>query len=104
MARRGLLRGPKVTSGTEIHLLVGYIESAVFPRAPLPVSLLPENPVELTIERLGQLGEGVTSWQGRTVFVPGAFPGDVVSVQLEQQGKVLRGALQQVVTPGKDRR
>jgi 23S rRNA (uracil1939-C5)-methyltransferase len=70
----------------------------------MPVSLLPDSPVELTIERLGQLGEGVTSWQGRTVFVPGAFPGDVVSVQLEQQGKVLRGVLRQVVTPGKDRR
>src|SRR5689334_21627240 len=68
------------------------------------VSTLPDSPIELTIERLGQLGEGVTFWQGRTVFVPGAFPGDVVSVQLEQQGKVLRGALRQVVTPGKDRR
>ena len=37
---------------------------------------LPETPIELTVERLGQLGEGVASWQGRTVFVPGAFPGD----------------------------
>jgi 23S rRNA (uracil1939-C5)-methyltransferase len=65
---------------------------------------LPETPIDLTIERLGQLGEGVASWQGRTVFVPGAFPGDVVSVYLEQQGKVLRGQLRQVVTPSKDRR
>ncbi|MDY7231116.1 class I SAM-dependent RNA methyltransferase [Hyalangium rubrum] len=65
---------------------------------------LPETPIDVTIERLGQLGEGVASWQGRTVFVPGAFPGDVVRVQLEQQGKVLRGLLEQVVTPSKDRR
>ncbi len=65
---------------------------------------LPETPIDLTIERLGQLGEGVASWQGRTVFIPGAFPGDVVRVHLEQQGKVLRGHLRQLVTPGKDRR
>ncbi|HEX8700049.1 MAG TPA: class I SAM-dependent RNA methyltransferase [Myxococcaceae bacterium] len=65
---------------------------------------LPETPIDLTIERLGQLGEGVASWQGRTVFIPGAFPGDTVRVLLEQQGKVLRGHLRQLVTPGKDRR
>jgi len=65
---------------------------------------LPEAPIDLTIERLGQLGEGVASWQGRTVFVAGAFPGDTVRVQLEQQGKVLRGHLRQLVTPSKDRR
>ncbi|MFP2903566.1 TRAM domain-containing protein, partial [Pyxidicoccus sp. 3LFB2] len=49
---------------------------------------LPETPIQLTIERLGQLGEGVASWQGRTVFVPGAFPGDTVRVHLESQGRV----------------
>ncbi|MCY1023206.1 class I SAM-dependent RNA methyltransferase [Pyxidicoccus sp. MSG2] len=65
---------------------------------------LPETPVELKIERLGQLGEGVASWQGRTVFIPGAFPGDTVRVHLEVQGRVLRGLLRQVVTPGPDRR
>lgn len=65
---------------------------------------LPDTPIELTIERLGQLGEGVASWQGRTVFIPGAFPGDVVRVHLEQQGRVLRGHLRQVLTDGADRR
>lgn len=64
---------------------------------------LPETPVELTIERLGQLGEGVASWQGRTVFIPGAFPGDTVRVHLETQGRVLRGLLRQVVSPGPER-
>lgn len=66
--------------------------------------MLPELPVELTIERLGQLGEGVASWEGRTVFVPGAFPGDRVRVHLEQQGRVVRGHLRQVVAPSPDRR
>lgn len=66
--------------------------------------MLPEQPIELTIERLGQLGEGVASWEGRTVFVPGAFPGDRVRVHLEQQGRVVRGLLRQVVAPGADRR
>jgi 23S rRNA (uracil1939-C5)-methyltransferase len=65
---------------------------------------LPDTPIELTIERLGQLGEGVASWQGRTVFIPGAFPGDVVRVHLEQQGRVLRGHLRQVLSDSADRR
>lgn len=65
---------------------------------------LPELPVELTIERLGQLGEGVASWQGRTVFIPGTFPGDTVRVHLEIQGRVLRGILRQVVSHGPERR
>ncbi len=72
-------------------------------RRPL-VTMLPELPIELTIERLGQLGEGVGSWEGRTVFVPGAFPGDRVRVHLEQQGRVIRGHLRQVVAEGPDRR
>ncbi|ATB33712.1 class I SAM-dependent RNA methyltransferase [Melittangium boletus] len=55
--------------------------------------MLPDSPIELTIERLGQLGEGVASHEGRTVFVPGAFPGDRVRVRLEQEGRVLRGHL-----------
>jgi 23S rRNA (uracil1939-C5)-methyltransferase len=68
------------------------------------VTMLPERPIELTIERLGQLGEGVSSWEGRTVFVPGAFPGDRVRVHLEQQGRVVRGQLREVVAPSPDRR
>lgn len=67
------------------------------------MTTLPEAPIELTIERLGQLGEGVASWEGRTVFVPGAFPGDTVRVHLEAQGKVLRGILGQVLADGAER-
>jgi 23S rRNA (uracil1939-C5)-methyltransferase len=67
--------------------------------------VLPDTPIELTIERLGQLGEGVASYEGRTVFVPGAFPGDRVRVRLEQEGKVMRGHLVgEVLAPSPDRK
>ncbi|ATB39615.1 SAM-dependent methyltransferase [Cystobacter fuscus] len=67
--------------------------------------MLPDTPIELTIERLGQLGEGVASYEGRTVFVPGAFPGDRVRVRLEQEGKVMRGHLVgEVLVPSPDRK
>ncbi len=65
----------------------------------------PDTPIELTIERLGQLGEGVGSYEGRTVFVPGAFPGERVRVRLEQEGKVVRGhLLGDVLAASPDRR
>ncbi|HYO70962.1 MAG TPA: class I SAM-dependent RNA methyltransferase [Archangium sp.] len=67
--------------------------------------LLPDIPIELTIERLGQLGEGVGSYEGRTVFVPGTFPGERVRVRLEHEGKVVRGhLLGDVLAPSPDRR
>ncbi len=67
--------------------------------------MLTDSPVELVIERLGQLGEGVATHEGRTSFVPGAFPGDRVRVRLEQEGKVLRGhLLGDVLVPSADRR
>ncbi len=67
--------------------------------------MLPDTPIELTIERLGQLGEGVAHYQGHAVFVPGAFPGERVRVRLEQAGKVVRGHLiGEVLAPSPDRR
>ena len=67
--------------------------------------MLPDTPIELTIDRLGQLGEGVGSYEGRTVFVPGTFPGERVRVRLEQEGKVVRGhLLGDVLAPSPDRR
>ncbi len=67
--------------------------------------MLPDTPIELTIERLGQLGEGVASYEGRTVFVPGTFPGERVRVRLEQEGRVVRGhLLGDVLVPSPERR
>ncbi|HLL55232.1 MAG TPA: TRAM domain-containing protein, partial [Myxococcaceae bacterium] len=59
---------------------------------------------ELTIDRLSQLGEGVGTHQGRTVFVQGALPGERVRVRLEPDGKVLRGELLEVLERSPQRR
>lgn len=60
--------------------------------------------VELTVERLGQLGEGVGHFKERTVFIPGAFPGERVEVALEEGGKVLRGEVRRILQPSPERR
>jgi len=38
--------------------------------------------IELTVDRLGAQGDGIAEWQGGTVFVPFAVPGDRVRVQI----------------------
>src|SRR5690348_7550814 len=55
--------------------------------------------VELQIDRLSQLGEGVASFEGRSVFLWGAFPGERVRARVEQAGKVLRGEVLEVLAP-----
>lgn len=60
--------------------------------------------LDLTIDRLGQLGEGIGHHEGRSVFVHGAFPGDTVRIRLETEGKVHRGELLEVLKPGPGRR
>jgi 23S rRNA (uracil1939-C5)-methyltransferase len=60
--------------------------------------------LELRIERLSQLGEGVAHHEGRSVFVPGALPGEVVRAELVPDGKVLRGSVAEVLTPSPARR
>lgn len=59
---------------------------------------------QLHIERLSQLGEGVASLDGRTVFVEGALPGEQVRARVRQEGHVLRGELLAVLQPSPDRR
>ena len=63
-----------------------------------------EPSVELTVERLSKLGEGVAHWDGRAVFIQGGLPGDVLQVRVTPDGKVLRGALERVLTPAPQRR
>ncbi|RPH68658.1 MAG: class I SAM-dependent RNA methyltransferase [Myxococcaceae bacterium] len=51
------------------------------------------------MERLSADGEGVASWNGRALFVPGALPGEVVHVVPAVEGKVQRGTLLDVLRP-----
>jgi 23S rRNA (uracil1939-C5)-methyltransferase len=43
--------------------------------------------LDLAIDRLGINGEGVGHWQGFTIFVEGALPGEVVRVVLQERRK-----------------
>lgn len=59
--------------------------------------------VELFVDRLAKSGDGVASYEGRTVFVEGALPGERVSALLHE-GKVLRADLLAVLQASPSRR
>lgn len=60
--------------------------------------------VNLSIDGLTHAGEGVGRYQGFTVFVPGALPGDQVLVQvISVKPTYARALLQQVVQPAATR-
>jgi len=60
--------------------------------------------VSLTIDGLGHSGEGVGRYQGFTVFVPGAVPGDKVEITVSEVKKnYARAALRRVVQASPDR-
>lgn len=62
------------------------------------------SPVTLDITDLNHRGEGVGRWQGMTVFVRGAFPGDRVrAVVLETRKSYARARLQDVLIPSPHR-
>lgn len=58
----------------------------------------------LSILRLSQLGEGVAEHEGRSIFVPGALPGDEILAEIREDGRVLRGELLELQRPGPARR
>jgi 23S rRNA (uracil1939-C5)-methyltransferase len=60
--------------------------------------------VEVSVERLGLEGEGIASYQGRALFISGAFPEERVRVRLEPSGKVLRGHLEAILAASPARR
>lgn len=68
--------------------------SATAPAAP---------PLEVDVDRLSADGEGVASWKGRALFVPGALPGERVRVAAVEDGKVQRGRLIDVLRPSPER-
>ncbi len=60
--------------------------------------------VELHIERLSKLGEGVARHEGRSVFVEGALPGEQVLAVVTETSKVLRGEIAEILKPSSSRR
>ncbi|MFT3836054.1 MAG: class I SAM-dependent RNA methyltransferase [Myxococcaceae bacterium] len=59
--------------------------------------------VELQVVRLAHTGEGVASFEGRSVFIEGALPGEKVRASVTQ-GKVLKGELLEVLEANPARR
>ncbi len=59
--------------------------------------------VELVVDRLSKSGDGVASFDGRTVFIEGALPGERVRVRLIE-GKVYKGELVEVLSRSAARR
>jgi 23S rRNA (uracil1939-C5)-methyltransferase len=58
----------------------------------------------LTIESLAYGGDGITHLEGRVLFVPGTFPGDVVRVRaVQDKESYLRGELLEILVPSPDR-
>ncbi|WP_169569917.1 23S rRNA (uracil(1939)-C(5))-methyltransferase RlmD [Sneathiella limimaris] len=59
---------------------------------------------ELTIEKLGAAGDGIASYQGKTVYVPLALPGEVVEVSLtSKKGKGFEAELLEIKQPAVNR-
>lgn len=60
--------------------------------------------IEFTVHDLGISGEGVGKWDGYTVFIDGALPGEVVRGKLFQCNKTYgRARLETVITPSPSR-
>jgi 23S rRNA (uracil1939-C5)-methyltransferase len=67
---------------------------------PLP----PDPSITLTIDALGIHGEGIGRHNGYTIFVPGALPGETVSVELvDRQRRYGHGKLLAILTPSPSR-
>lgn len=65
----------------------------------------PGDRVEAVIERVVPGGEGLTRLSGVVTLVPGGLPGDrVCLVVTEVSNRLLRGALEEVLSPGEARR
>lgn len=60
--------------------------------------------IELTIDALGQQGDGLAAWQGEQIFVPFTLPGERVRAVLAGRHHAnLRARLQEVLAPAADR-
>lgn len=60
--------------------------------------------LSLSVNQLDHLGAGIAQHQGKVVFIPGALPGETVTVQLTEQKKnYARAKLIKVDTPSSER-
>ena len=65
---------------------------------------IPREPVELRVESLSHDGRGVGRYDGKTVFVPGALPGETVLAAIRRRHRRFDVAqLQQLITTSPDR-
>lgn len=63
-----------------------------------------QNPVEITIDSIGGLGDGIGHFEGKPVFVPKSCAGDRLSVNITQRTKEFtRAEIAKVLSPGADR-
>lgn len=63
-----------------------------------------DNQIEILIEDIGDDGEGIGRYEGMTVFVDGALPGDRVLCTIDQQKKnFAKAKVNQILTKSKDR-
>lgn len=53
--------------------------------------------LELRVERLSKSGDGVAPHNGRSVFIAGALPGETVRAEVREDGKALRGELEEII-------
>ena len=65
--------------------------------------VVPEGPIDVEVDRLSAEGDGVASWNGRALFVPGALPGEAVRVVPSGERKVQRGRLLEILRPAPER-
>ncbi len=69
-------------------------------RGPRKARFQPKNlPDALTVERLSHDGRGIVRWEGKTLFVSGALPGESVRVRLEgDQSRYAEGRVVEVLS------
>ncbi|WP_051235639.1 23S rRNA (uracil(1939)-C(5))-methyltransferase RlmD [Marinimicrobium agarilyticum] len=71
------------------------------PAARFQARVLPE---PLAIERLSHDGRGIARWEGKTLFVAGALPGETVTVRLlGEQSRFAEGEVTEVLVPAAQR-
>ena len=62
------------------------------------------NTAELTITAMGGMGDGITSYKGKTIFVPHTCKGDVVKLTITKEQKdSARAIVTELVTPSPER-